>query len=73
MLEDMNIHPIQQLTQAPPHLGCEHGWVTASRHATSQGVVVYVRCVRCASHRVELASAGSAMPPRAMSRPVQVA
>ena len=73
MLEDMNIDLDRRSVPETASSPCEHGWVTASRHATSQGVVVYVRCVSCASHRVELASAGSAMPPRAMSRPVQVA
>lgn len=33
----------------------EHGWITLSRHATSEGVIVYTRCVDCPAHRVELA------------------
>ncbi|WP_424467728.1 hypothetical protein [Pseudoclavibacter helvolus] len=37
---------------APPHR--EHGWVTASRHSTSLGVVVYSVCASCGAHRAEL-------------------
>ncbi|WP_433675765.1 hypothetical protein [Microbacterium gorillae] len=35
----------------------EHGWVTESRHRTSEGVVVYVRCVDCDARRVDIAPA----------------
>lgn len=32
----------------------EHGWITRSRHVTSEGVISYTRCVVCGVHRVEL-------------------
>lgn len=37
-----------------PALVHEHGWVTDSRHATSEGYVVYVRCAGCGARRVDL-------------------
>ena len=40
----------------------EHAWVTRSRHATSEGVLRYVRCVSCGAHRVDLQGAGTAAP-----------
>ena len=45
----------------------EHAWVTDSRHPTSEGVVVYVRCADCGTHRVDL-RAHPLMPPSAISR-----
>lgn len=41
---------------------CEHGWVTESRHATSEGVVLYVRCGRCGARRVDLQPIAPAVP-----------
>jgi hypothetical protein len=32
----------------------EHGWIAESRHPTSDGVIVYVRCVGCGTRRVDL-------------------
>ena len=32
----------------------EHAWVVNSRHPTSEGVIAYVRCIDCGSHRVDL-------------------
>ena len=72
MLKGMNIDLDRRTAPETAAAACEHGWVTSSRHATSEGLVVYARCVRCRSHRVELASAETAMPPRALSRPVRV-
>lgn len=71
MLGGMNIDLDRRTPPQAPPAACEHGWVTESRHATSQGVIVYVRCVRCRTHRVELASPETAMPARALSRPVR--
>ncbi|KIP92194.1 hypothetical protein RU09_08915 [Microbacterium sp. MEJ108Y] len=45
----------------------EHAWVADSRHPTSEGVVVYVRCADCGTHRVDL-QAHPLMPPSAISR-----
>ncbi|REJ05930.1 hypothetical protein DY023_08310 [Microbacterium bovistercoris] len=38
---------------ARPHRH-EHGWITESRHPTSEGVIVYVRCAECGIRRVDL-------------------
>ncbi|GAA3668324.1 hypothetical protein [Microbacterium marinilacus] len=42
-----------------PH---EHAWLTESRHATSEGVVVYVRCAGCDVRRVDLHALGAPAP-----------
>lgn len=34
----------------------EHAWVTRSRHPTSDGDVLYVRCIRCGTQRIDLQS-----------------
>lgn len=44
----------------------EHGWVTESGHATSEGRVVYVRCAQCGARRVDL-EPRPLQPPRALS------
>lgn len=60
----------------------EHGWMTASRHVTSDGVVRYVRCADCGAWRVDLvagetgepgeaAKPGEASVPRPVSRVVE--
>ncbi|WP_431071282.1 hypothetical protein [Microbacterium phyllosphaerae] len=49
---------------APAH---EHSWLVDSRHPTSEGVVLYVRCGGCGMHRVDL-QAHPQMPPAALSR-----
>lgn len=38
-----------------------------SRHPTSEGVVLYVRCTGCSAHRVDLQT-HSQTPPTALSR-----
>ena len=48
----------------------EHAWITVSRHATSEGVLRYVRCVSCDAHRVDVHAPGGAAP-EAVSRPVE--
>ncbi|KQZ22643.1 hypothetical protein [Microbacterium sp. Root553] len=55
--------PIPRPT-APPH---EHAWTVDSRHTTSEGTVVYVRCVGCGVHRVDLQT-DPHRPPLALSR-----
>ncbi|MGI5186956.1 hypothetical protein ACQEVI_02290 [Promicromonospora sp. CA-289599] len=47
----------------------EHSWATESRHATSAGHVVYVRCTACGSHRVDL-QGHREMPPAPLTRVV---
>lgn len=32
----------------------EHAWITESRHRTSEGTVLYVRCTDCPARRVDL-------------------
>lgn len=40
------IHP-----STDPH---EHAWSVESRHPTSEGIVLYVRCTSCRAHRVDV-------------------
>ncbi len=47
----------------------EHAWTVESRHRTSDGLVVYVRCAGCTARRVDV-QLSPAMPPQALSRPV---
>lgn len=44
----------------------EHGWITESRHATSEGFIAYVRCADCGVRRVDL-QRGELNPPDAMT------
>ncbi|MFC4139751.1 MULTISPECIES: hypothetical protein [unclassified Microbacterium] len=53
-------------TPAPPH-SHEHVWTTESRHRTSEGVIVYVRCADCGARRVDLLPF-CGLPPAAASR-----
>ncbi|KAB1649619.1 hypothetical protein [Pseudoclavibacter endophyticus] len=46
---------------------CEHGWMLESRHATSEGAIVYVRCATCGTHRVDVQPLPW-LPPEALSR-----
>jgi hypothetical protein len=45
----------------------EHGWRVDSRHATSLGDVVYVRCAQCGTLRVDLQDRPD-HPPTALCR-----
>lgn len=45
----------------------EHGWLTESSHQTSEGRVLYVRCISCGVRRVDLQS-HPLLPPRSLSR-----
>ncbi|MCE0510653.1 hypothetical protein V8Z69_08435 [Microbacterium aurugineum] len=47
-----NTLPIPRLR--PKTATHEHGWRVESRHPTSEGVVLYVRCADCGSRRVDL-------------------
>lgn len=51
----------EQVAVATP-VAHEHGWWVESRHATSQGWVLYVRCSVCGSRRVDLVPEGGAVP-----------
>ncbi len=44
----------------------EHAWSTRSRHATSEGWVIYVRCDACGAWRVD-AGRDALLPPVAAS------
>ncbi|MBQ3358142.1 MAG: hypothetical protein IJG47_04485 [Microbacterium sp.] len=52
----------------------EHFWLTESRHSTSEGIVVYVRCGACTARRIDLHPSSAApsisVPPIAMSRSI---
>ena len=44
------------------HVVCEHAWSVESRHRTSEGVVHYVRCVRCSMRRIDTVVPGGMVP-----------
>jgi len=46
--------------------GHEHAWLSESRHRTTEGAVVYVRCASCSARRVDL-QPHPAAPPIAIS------
>lgn len=50
----------------------EHAWRVESRHATSAGVVLYVRCGDCGTRRVDLQSHPHT-PPVALSTELRAA
>jgi len=64
--------PLAPRADQPCHTATrhEHAWITVSRHATSEGVLRYVRCVSCDAHRVDVHAPGGAAP-EAVSRPVE--
>jgi hypothetical protein len=45
----------------------EHGWLVESRHSTSAGYIVYVRCADCGARRIDAQQAPQ-QPPEALSR-----
>ncbi|NHN56186.1 hypothetical protein G9U51_10395 [Calidifontibacter sp. DB0510] len=51
----------RQRQTAIPKTPHEHGWSVESRHATSLGVVLYVRCA-CGVRRVDLRRTGDVVP-----------
>ncbi|WP_156479804.1 hypothetical protein [Pseudoclavibacter helvolus] len=53
---------VDEVRVAVPRACAEHGWVTASRHSTSLGTVVYSSCVSCGTHRAELLESNEVMP-----------
>ncbi len=63
-MADLDTRPVPVTTPAQRH---EHAWVTDSRHRTSEGVLVYVHCVGCGVHRVDIQERMET-PPRAWSR-----
>ncbi|MFB4350188.1 hypothetical protein [Microbacterium sp. CR_7] len=50
----------------PTSTAHEHAWLIESRHTTSEGVLLYVRCGDCGTRRVDLQTF-SAMPPAPLS------
>ncbi|ALJ20420.1 hypothetical protein [Microbacterium sp. No. 7] len=49
-----------------PSTAHEHGWYVESRHATSIGRVLYVRCAVCGARRVDVQEHAD-RPPAALS------
>ncbi|WP_337005759.1 MULTISPECIES: hypothetical protein [unclassified Microbacterium] len=47
-----NTLPIPRIL--PPRPTHEHAWLVESRHPTSEGIVLYVRCADCGARRVDL-------------------
>ncbi|WP_350351536.1 hypothetical protein ABS642_20315 [Microbacterium sp. A8/3-1] len=44
----------------------EHAWLVESRHPTSEGIVLYVRCAECSVRRVDV-QPHPQTPPSALS------
>ncbi|HWS51630.1 MAG TPA: hypothetical protein VN241_11525 [Microbacterium sp.] len=63
-MADLDTRPVPVATPVRRH---EHAWITDSRHPTSDGILVYVRCASCGVHRVDLQDRTQS-PPRALSR-----
>lgn len=59
-----NTLPIHRIS--PPVPAHEHAWLVESRHPTSEGTVVYVRCAGCTTRRVD-AQQNPSVPPMALS------
>ncbi|WP_231954980.1 hypothetical protein [Occultella aeris] len=64
-------------TRSPAHRSVpsaehEHAWSTQSRHLTSSGHVIYVRCETCGVRRVDLQQRDD-MPPAPLSMLLGVA
>jgi hypothetical protein len=53
-----------------PERSHEHAWLIESRHSTSGGFVLYVRCAGCAARRVDL-QPHPLSPPEALSRQIE--
>lgn len=49
----------------------EHTWRAESRHLTSEGLVLYVRCTGCGTLRVD-GQGNDGLPPVALSRVIGV-
>lgn len=59
--------PIPRIpTQTPSH---EHAWFVESRHRTSEGTLLYVRCTGCGIRRLD-AQSHPHRPPSAVSREI---
>lgn len=65
--EDVAQH--EDVAQREDPVRHEHAWATESRHPTSAGYVLYVRCTACGIHRVDLQARREA-PPVPLSRVV---
>ncbi|WP_194421779.1 hypothetical protein [Microbacterium abyssi] len=64
--------PTLRTRRIPHHtaaLAHEHAWVSESRHRTTDGTVVYVRCTGCAARRVDLQQ-DSQLPSIGISRSI---
>ncbi|WP_407360124.1 hypothetical protein [Microbacterium sp. LBN7] len=63
----LHTRPIPRIPRSTtPH---EHAWLVESRHPTSDGIVLYVRCAGCAVRRVDL-QPHPHTPPSALSTEV---
>ncbi|MEU4362672.1 hypothetical protein [Promicromonospora sp. NPDC023987] len=62
--------PAARISTHEAHDAHEHAWTTESRHPTSAGWVLYVRCTTCRTRRVDL-QGGRDTPPAPLSRAVR--
>ena len=55
MLDSMPTSPVStEISRPLPARNHEHSWLTESRHAVSEGLLLYVRCSICGARRVDL-------------------
>jgi len=65
----MDALPLDSLRFSPSSVDLhEHAWETESAHRTSEGRLLYVRCVGCGVRRVDL-QPDPRVPPAAVSAP----
>lgn len=50
------------ISRPPLPVAHEHAWLTESRHQTSDGAVLYVRCAACGIRRVDVQERSDATP-----------
>ncbi|GAA1459057.1 hypothetical protein GCM10009619_18760 [Williamsia maris] len=62
-------NPSRHTELHPKRAAHEHGWSTESAHRTSEGAVLYVRCISCGARRVDLQFTSND-PPSGLSRSV---
>lgn len=71
MLSAMNAADLDTALTTAATAVHEHGWVTESSHPTSDGRIVYVRCVACDARRIDAVRPG--LPPVAAAHVVSAA
>ncbi|MCK2037591.1 hypothetical protein KZC51_15780 [Microbacterium sp. SSW1-49] len=64
-----SLHTLPIPRASSPTTPHEHAWIVESRHRTSEGTLLYVRCADCGSRRLDV-QAHPQQPPAALSREI---